>query len=85
VPERSARGGALLEDSMACQAVLHMNGRYGITATHRAGGDMVGHSAPKPAVELTVDECVEVPAVAEMVHAHHGGENPLDERLLPAE
>lgn len=84
-PQAQPLGGTLGEASPPCEAVLHMHGQLGIPATHRTFGDMVGDTAPEPAVELAIDEGVDVTAVAEVVDAQHAGGNPLPDRLLPAE
>ena len=73
------------EAAVACQAVLHMDRQLGILAAHRAGGNVISYSTPQVAVELTVDERVDVAAVAEMFQVHHAGGNPTSTQMLPAE
>lgn len=84
-PQPYPCGGTLREAPVACEAVLHMHGQLGVNATHRTLGDVIGDVSMQFAIELAVDERVEVAAVAKMVEAHHGGGNPIDERLLPGE
>lgn len=84
-PSAHAICGALGEAAVACQAVLHMDRQFGIPAAHRANGNMLAHTTPQVAVELTVDERVDVAAIAEMIEVHHAGGNPTALRILPVE
>ena len=70
---------------MACQAVLHMDRQFGVPAAHRADGNVTAHTTPQLAVELTINESVDVAAVAEMIEVQHAGGNPTSLRMLPAE
>lgn len=73
------------EAAVACQAVLDMDRQFGVPAAHRADGNVTAHTTPQLAVELTVDERVDVAAVAEMIEVHHTGGNPTSTQMLPAE
>mgnify|MGYP001275823054 FL=1 len=75
----------LTEAAVACQAVLHMDGQFGIPAAHRTDGNVLAHTSPQVSVEFTVDERIDVAAMAEMIEVHHAGGNPTSPRMLPAE
>lgn len=87
VPSPAAKTvcGTLGQAAVTCQAVLHMDRQFGVPAAHRADGNVTAHTSPQIAVELTVDERVEVATVAEMIEVHHAGGNPTSTRILPAE
>ena len=84
-PAAHAVCGTFGEAAVACQAVLHMDRQFGVPAAHRADGNVIAHTSPQFAVELTVDERVDVAAVAEMNEVHHAGGNPTSTWMLPAE
>lgn len=84
-PAAHAVYGTFGEAAVACQAVLHMDRQFGVPAAHRADGNVTAHTTPRIAVELTVDERVDVAAVAEMIEVYHAGGNPTSTRMLPAE
>lgn len=62
-----------------------MHRQLSIPVAHRADGNVVTHSTPDVAVELPIDERIEVAPVAEMVQVHHAGGNPMSTQMLPAE
>ena len=84
-PSAHAICGALGEASVACQAVLHMDRQFGIPVAHRADRHVLADTTPQVSVEFTVDERVDVAAIAEMIEVHHAGGNPTSPRMLPAE
>ncbi len=84
-PSAHAICGALGKAAAACQAVLHMDRQFGVPAAHRADGNVTAHTTPQIAVEFTVDERVDVAAIAEMVEVHHADGNPTSTQMLPAE
>lgn len=84
-PPAHAVGGALGKAAVACQAVLHMDRQFGVPTAHRADRNVFAHTTPQVSIELTVDECIEVAAIAEMIEVHHEGGNPRSLRMLPAE
>ncbi len=62
-----------------------MDRQFGIPVAHWAGGNVLAHATPKVSVEFTVDERIEVAAIAEMIEGHHAGGNPTSPRMLPRE
>lgn len=84
-PAAHAVCGTLGEAAVACQAVFHMDCQFGVPAAHRADRNVIARTTPQVAVELTVDERVEVAAVAEMIEVHHAAGNPTSTQMLPAE
>ncbi len=84
-PSAHAVCGALGKAAVACQVVLHMDRQFGSPAAHRANGNVLAHTTPQAAVEFTVDERVDVAAIAEMVEVHHSVGNPTSTQMLPAE
>ncbi|MEO8264570.1 MAG: hypothetical protein ABI706_03570 [Ilumatobacteraceae bacterium] len=62
-----------------------MDRQFGIPAAHRADRHVPAHTPPQVSVELTVDERIDVAAIAEMIEVHHAGGNPTSLRMLPAE
>ena len=73
------------EAAVVCQAVLHMDRQFGVPAAHRASSNVTAYATPQIAVELTVDERVDVAAVAKMTEVHHAGGNPTSTQMLPTE
>ena len=84
-PAAHAICGALGEAAVSCQAVLHMDRQFGIPVAHRADRHVLADTTPQVSVEFTVDERVDVAAIAEMIEVHHAGGNPTSLRMLPAE
>ena len=84
-PSAQAISGALGQAAVACQAVLHMDRQSGIPVAHRAPRNVVAHTIPQVSVEFTVDERIDVMAIAEMIEVHHAGVNPTSLRMLPGE
>jgi len=84
-PSAHAICGARGEAAVACQAVLHMDRQFRISVAHRTDCNVDAHASPQVSVEFTVDERIEVAAIAEMIEAHHAGGNPTWPRMLPAE
>ena len=84
-PSAHAIGGALGDAAVACQAVFHMDRQSGIPIAHRADRNVVAHTTPQTSVEFTVDERIDIAAIAEMIEVHHAGGNPTSLRMLPAE
>ena len=62
-----------------------MDRQFGIPVAHRADCNVIAHTTPQVSAEFTVDERIEVAAIAEMIEAHHAGGNPTSLRMLPAE
>ena len=62
-----------------------MDRQFGTPVTHRAVGNVIANPALQSAVELAVDERVEVAAEAEVIEVHHAGRNPTSTQMLPAE
>ena len=84
-PSAHAICGALAEAAVFCQAVLHMDRQSGIPTAHRADRNVVAQTTPQVPVEFTVNERIDVAAIAEMIEVHHAGGNPTSLRMLPAE
>ncbi|MBI4884639.1 MAG: hypothetical protein HY826_11375 [Actinobacteria bacterium] len=62
-----------------------MDRQYRVSTTHWACGNVVALAGAHVAVELAVDEGVEVATVAKMIEALHEGGNPSPTKKLPAE
>jgi len=84
-PSAHAIGGGLGEAAVTCQAVLHMDRQFRISVAHRADRNVLTHTSPQVCGEFTVDERVDMAAIAEMIEVHHAGGNPTSLRMLPAE
>jgi hypothetical protein len=84
-PTAHAFGDTYGETATACQAVLHMDRQFCISAAHRAHGNVTTHTTPQATVELAVNERIEVAAVAEMIEVHHTCGNPTMPQMLPTE
>jgi len=84
-PSAHAIGGAPREAAVTCQAVFHMDRQFRISVAHRADRNVLTHTSPQVCGEFTVDERVDIAAIAEMIEVHHAGGNPTSLRMLPAE
>ena len=62
-----------------------MDRQNGFPAAHSADRDVVAHTFAQIVVEFTVDICVDVAAIAEVVEVHHARRNPTSTRMLPME